>query len=397
MKKKLALSLVLMNLFLAFVGIGLVIPVMPTIMNELGITGSTVGLMVAAFAIAQLIFSPIAGKWTDTIGRKKMIVVGLIIFAISEFFFAIGTNVEMLFISRILGGISGAFIMPAVTAFIADITTVTERPRALGLMSAAISTGFIIGPGVGGFLAAFGTRVPFFVATMMALIAAVLSFITLREPERRQNAAPIAQKHDDKSIKRVFSKVYFIPFAVLFISTFGLAAFDSFFSLFTNHKFNFTPTDIAISITVGAIFGAIAQGILFAPLTRKLGEIRLVRWCLGISAVVVLLMTLAPTHFTVMLVTFFAFIGFDLIRPAITTYLSKIAGHEQGFVGGMNSMFTSLGNIIGPLLGGMLFDLNVNLPFQFAAVVLILALLITFKWIMPKFVQQTVGEVIEER
>ena len=144
MKKKLALSLVLMNLFLAFVGIGLVIPVMPTIMNELGISGSVVGSMVAAFAIAQLIFSPIAGKWTDTVGRKKMIVIGLLIFAISEFIFAIGTNVEMLFLSRILGGISCSFIMPVVTAFIAYITTIAERTRALGLMSGAISTGIII-------------------------------------------------------------------------------------------------------------------------------------------------------------------------------------------------------------------------------------------------------------
>ena len=118
--RKVTLGLLLMNLFIAFLGIGLVIPVLPTLMDELGITGKTVGYLTAAFAIAQLLVSPIAGKAADQFGRKIMIVIGLFIFGMSEFLFGIGKGIEMLFISRILGGISAAFIMPAVTAFIAD-------------------------------------------------------------------------------------------------------------------------------------------------------------------------------------------------------------------------------------------------------------------------------------
>ncbi|CAM5230654.1 MFS transporter OS=Lysinibacillus sphaericus OX=1421 GN=LS41612_09095 PE=3 SV=1 [Lysinibacillus sphaericus] len=138
------LTILLANLFIAFLGIGLVIPVLPTIMNELNITGSVVGYMVAAFAITQLIVSPIAGKLVHRIGRKIMIVVGLFIFGLSELLFGMGSSIEILFLSRMLGGVSAAFIMPAVTAFIADITTMAQRPKALGYMSAAISTGFII-------------------------------------------------------------------------------------------------------------------------------------------------------------------------------------------------------------------------------------------------------------
>lgn len=158
---KLPLAILLSNLFIVFVGIGLVIPVMPTIMNEMDLNGSIMGYMVATFAIAQLIVSPIAGKWTDRYGRKIMIIIGLIIFSLSELLFGLGTAMEVLFISRILGGISGAFIMPAVTAFIADITSEQQRSKALGYMSAAINSGFIIGPGIGGFLAGFDTRAPF--------------------------------------------------------------------------------------------------------------------------------------------------------------------------------------------------------------------------------------------
>ncbi|MDY0395782.1 MFS transporter [Virgibacillus halophilus] len=99
----------------------------------------------------QLLVSPIAGRWVDRFGRKRMIVIGLVIFAFSEILFGVGEDVIVLFISRMFGGVSAAFIMPAVTAYIADITSSDYRPKALGYMSAAISTGFIVGPGVGGF------------------------------------------------------------------------------------------------------------------------------------------------------------------------------------------------------------------------------------------------------
>lgn len=128
-KKNITLTILLTNLFIAFLGIGLVIPVTPTIMNELHLSGTAVGYMVACFAITQLIVSPIAGRWVDRFGRKIMIVIGLLFFSVSEFLFGIGKTVEMLFISRMLGGISAAFIMPGVTAFIADITTIKTRPK----------------------------------------------------------------------------------------------------------------------------------------------------------------------------------------------------------------------------------------------------------------------------
>lgn len=140
------------------------------------------------------------------------------------------------------------------------------------------------------------------------------------------------------------------------------------------------PKDIAIAITAGGVFGAIFQVGLFDRLTNWLGEIRLIRYCLIFSAILVFLVTIVNTYFTILLVTAIVFVGFDLIRPAVTTYLSKIAGDEQGFVGGMNSMFTSIGNVIGPIIGGMLFDINLNYPFYFSAVLLVVGIAISFAW-----------------
>jgi MFS transporter, DHA1 family, multidrug resistance protein len=373
------LGLLLINLFIAFLGIGLVIPVLPTLMNELGITGTTIGYLTAAFAIAQLVVSPFAGKAADKFGRKIMIVIGLFIFGISEILFGIGKEIEMLFISRILGGISAAFIMPAVTAFIADITNLDTRPKALGYMSASISTGFIIGPGIGGILAEFGTRIPFFFAGALGTIAAILSIILLSEPNRK--AEHNEQVSDGKfGYKRIFAPKYFLAFILIFIASFGLAAFESFFSLFVDHKFHFTPSDIAIVITGGAIFGAVSQVLLFDRLTRIWGEIKLIRYSLILSALLVFLMTVVHSYFSILLVTFLVFVGFDLFRPAVTSYLSNIAGNEQGFVGGMNSMFTSLANISGPILGGILFDIDINFPYYISTVILFLGIVITLFW-----------------
>ena len=154
-----AMLLVMLNIFLAFTGIGLVVPIMPTYMNELGITGSTVGLLVASFSFAQLLISPIAGRLSDRIGRKKVIVAGLIVFALSELLFGLANVPWLLFVSRMLGGTGAALIMPAVMAYVADTTSYEERAKGMGLINAAITTGFIIGPGIGGYLAEIGTRI----------------------------------------------------------------------------------------------------------------------------------------------------------------------------------------------------------------------------------------------
>lgn len=180
--KKFTLNILLGNLFMVSLGLGLVIPVLPTLMNELDISGSTVGYLVAIYSITQFITSPFSGKWVDQYGRKPTIILGLLIFAVSELLFGLGENVYVLFISRILGGFSNALIFPAVTAFIADVTSENERPKAMGYMSAAINTGFLIGPGIGGFLADINMRMPFFVAALFGALSVVFSFLLLKEP-----------------------------------------------------------------------------------------------------------------------------------------------------------------------------------------------------------------------
>lgn len=385
MKKKYQLYLLYSSIFLVFLGISLVIPVMPSIMNELNISGAGLGYLTAAFAFTQLIFSPFTGRAADKFGRKIIIVIGLFIFGFSELLFGFGKTIEVLFISRMLGGLAGAFIMPAVTAFIVDLTTDKNRARSLGYMTAAINFGFIIGPGIGGVLAEISTRLPFFVAAALGLIGGILSIFMLTEPKKVTEVAADKTEVTTSNFKRLFTPIFFIAFLVIFIASFGLASFESFFSLYFDRKLGFTPSDIAIAITGGAMIGAFAQIVLFEPLTRRIGELNIIRAAIIYTAVLVFVITFLDSYWSVMAVAFIIFIGFDLVRPAVTTFLSHIAGNNQGFAGGMNSFFTSLANVIGPVLAGILFDINMDFPYYFSVIILLIGFIITvFFWRDPR-------------
>lgn len=384
LKRNVPLFLLLFNLFIAFLGMSLVIPIMPTLMKELHFTGEVMGYLISLFAISQLLMSPIAGIWVDRFGRKKLIVAGMFILALSEFIFAIGSNVWILYLSRILGGISAALVMPAITAFVADITTLDERPKALGYVSAAINTGFIIGPGIGGYAAVFGIRVPFYIAAAIALLSAFFSLIMLKEPLTPEQLKANGEKKTKvnllKELKKSASSAFFIPFLVIFVLAFGLSAFDTVFGLFVDKKYGFTPKDIATILTVSALLGTIAQVFLFGKLVEKFGERTLIQMFLLISLVCMIFSIFVSGYWVILTVTFIMFLAFDLLRPSLTTLLSRMAGKEQGFVAGMNSTYTSFGNIVGPLAGGFLFDWHINYPYAFAAIMLFLGWILSVKW-----------------
>ncbi|MBV6716394.1 MFS transporter [Paenibacillus chitinolyticus] len=383
-EQKTVLLILLSNIFIVFLGIGLIIPVMPSFMNMMHLSGQTMGYLIAAFSIAQLLMSPLAGRWIDCYGRKNMILIGLFLFSVSEVIFGLGTHVSVLYLSRILGGISGAFIMPAVTAFVADVTSVEERPKAMGYISAAISIGFIIGPGIGGFIAELGVRAPFYFAAGFALITCISSLFILKEPLTKQQLLEITQLKKDTNfvmdLKRSLHPLYMIAFIIVFVLAFGLSAYETVFSLYSDHKFGFTPGNIATIITISSIFGVVVQVFMFGKMVDKLGEKKLIQICLISGVVLAVASTMVSSYLAILLITCFIFLAFDLLRPALTTYLSKTAEKEQGFIAGMNSTYTSLGNIFGPALGGILFDVNINYPYLFAAVIMFIGLVITMMW-----------------
>lgn len=397
LRNRAAILLLMLNIFLVFTGIGLVIPIMPTYMTELHISGKMVGLLVAAFSFTQLLFSPFAGRLSDSLGRKKTIVAGMILFALSEWLFGSVNSPVFLFAARMIGGLSAALMMPSVMAYAADVTTNEERAKGMGFINAAITTGFIIGPGIGGYLAEFGIRVPFYAAAIAAGASALITAFILPESltaEKREQIKASATKQDNlfKQLMLSYKEPYFISLVIVLVTSFGLANYETVFGLFVDHKFGFTPKDIAFIITFGSISGAVVQVTIFGWILNRFGERRVISVCLLIAGLFVLMTLFVHTYFLIVVVTFIVFLSIDILRPAIGTQLSKMAQDQQGYVAGLNSAYTSLGNIAGPIVAGALFDVDINYPYVMAAIVLVLCFFLSLR--AKKVLQHHAGDKI---
>lgn len=364
------------NIFLIFLGIGLVIPVLPVYLKDLGLKGSDLGILVASFALAQMIISPFGGGLADKLGKKLIICIGLVLFSISEFMFAVGHSFTILVISRVLGGFSAGMVMPGVTGLIADISPSQDKAKNFGYMSAIINSGFILGPGFGGFLAEVSHRLPFYFAGGLGIIAFIMSLIVIHNPKKMTTAG--FPQYDPELLTKINWKVFLTPVILTLVLAFGLSAFETLFSLYTFDKAGYTPKDISIAITGGGIFGALFQVFFFDKFMKFTTELNFIAWSLLYSAIVLVMLIIAQGYWTIMLISFIVFIGFDMIRPAITNYFSNIAGNRQGFAGGLNSTFTSMGNFIGPLVAGTLFDVNIEFPLYMAIAVSLSGIVIIF-------------------
>lgn len=379
------LLILMINTFIALVGVGLAIPVLPKFIVEIGASGKDMGYLVAATGLTQFLFSPLGGKLSDQYGRKIITIIGLTIIAISQFMFSVGTDLWILYLSRFIGGIGVGLLIPATMAYVADVTTIENRGKGMGLLGASISLGFVIGPGIGGFLAEFGIRVPFYASALAAAVAMFVSLLLLPESLSK------AQQHEFRNssleqngmvhdIKRSFKVSYFVLLLLVFTMTFGLANFETIFGLYVSEKYEYTPKDISIIMTIAALIGVIIQALLVDKLLQRFDEIRVINVCFFLSALTMVVMLLSG-NFLFMLMMNILFILFtSILRPAINTLLSKMAGSEQGFAAGMNNAYSSLGNIIGPSLAGILFDVSFNVPFIFGAVILLGSIVMCVAW-----------------
>lgn len=348
--KNAALIMLMLNMFIAMLGIGLIIPVLPDFLKAFDAGGKAAGYLIAAMGLTQFIFSPIAGEWSDKYGRKLMIVSGLALFSFSNLLFAVAHEMWLLYVSRLIGGVGAAAMIPAMLAYVADITSEEDRGKGLGMLGASMSLGFVIGPGIGGFLAELGIRAPFYVSAAVGGLAMLLSLTLLRETrsiEERESARRSTQRKE--SIWRQFAKSFKAPYLILlvliFTLTFGLANFEAVFPLFVDQKYGYTSRDIAVLITVGALIGAVIQAVLIGKLINRFGEKVLINLTFLLSAVSMVLMLLSGNFWYILVLTTMFFSFTSILRPAINTLLSKMAGDEQGFVAGMNNAYMSIGNI----------------------------------------------------
>ncbi|CAM4106412.1 MFS transporter [Lederbergia lenta] len=373
--------ILMINMFIAIGSFGIIIPILPAYLKSIGEGGTAAGLMIAIFAGAQLVVSPIAGKWTDQYGRRKMIISGLSGLALSMFVFYFSDSIIVLYISRVIGGIGAALLVPAIFAYVADITTMDQRAKGNSYISAAMSLGIVIGPGVGGFLADFGLKVPLLVSAIVGVVAVIFSTFVLKESMGTDSYVP--EDDSEPMIKKLgqsFTKPYFIPLVIILVMSFGLMAYESVLGLFVDNQFGATPKDIAIMVTATGIVSVIVQLFAVDRLVGRFGEAAVLTIFLGVAAGGFLLSLVAPTYEMFFVVTTIIFLSTSILRPVLTTLISKLAGNEQGFAMGMNNAYMSIGNILGPLLAGLLYDIHITYPFILGLIVLVITMGVSIAW-----------------
>ncbi|WP_214760661.1 MFS transporter [Exiguobacterium sp. s146] len=379
-KQKKQLAILMLNMFIAVAGFGIIIPIIPDYLKMIGEGGTAAGLMISVFAGAQLLMSPIAGKWADVYGRRLMIILGLIGFTVSMGVFYLSDNLTVLLISRAIGGVGAALLIPAIFAYVADITTLKQRAKGNSYISAAMSLGIVIGPGIGGFFAEFGLKAPLLLSAIVSFVAVISSIILLKEPDRE----PYVQTNESESLPRQLvsstRKPYFFVLVINLVMAFGLMAYESVLGLFVSETFSATPQQIAVMITGTGIVSVIVQLFAVDRLVSLFGEIKVVLIFIMLAALGFLFSLFAGSYAIFFAVTLIIFLSTSILRPVLNTLVSKMADKEQGFAMGMNNAYMSIGNIVGPTLAGIAFDIDMRYPFVMGLILLLVTFAGTLNW-----------------
>jgi MFS transporter, DHA1 family, multidrug resistance protein len=381
-KKKIIILMI--NMFIAIGSFGIIIPILPAYLESIGQGGTAAGLFIAIFAGAQFLFSPIAGKWTDQYGRRKMIIYGLAGLTLSMFIFYAVNSIWLLYASRAVGGIGCAMLVPAIFAYVADITTMDQRAKGNSYVSAAMSLGIVVGPGIGGFLAEFGLKFPFLISAIVSLVSVIFSIVLLKESDATLNQGSQTQLQDEETmvqkIARSVKMPYFIPLIITLVMSFGLIAYEAVIGLYLDNQFGSTAKDIAIMVTGTGIVSVIVQLFVVDRIVNRYGEKTVLNFFIAVAAVGFFLSMFATSYAVFFGISLIIFLSSSILRPVLNTLISKLAGNEQGFAMGMNNAYMSIGNVAGPTFAGLLYDVNLIYPFVLGLVLLMVTLLITITW-----------------
>jgi MFS transporter, DHA1 family, multidrug resistance protein len=370
------------TLVVVMLGYGIVMPILPFYIQRLGASGRDLGLLTAISALMQLFFAPLWGSLSDRVGRKPVLLVGVFGYALTLLLFGLSTRLWMLFAARALNGMLSSATMPTALAYITDNTTAKERGGGMGQLGAAMGIGVVLGPGLGGVLSTYSLATPFFVAAGLCLVSLVLVWLFLPESlpatARREPAQPKATAFGQ--IWRSLVGPLGIMLVMAFVVSFGLSSFQGILGLYALRKFGYGPEQVGVIwMVVGGVL-IVGQGALTGWLTKRWGEVTVIRVSLLTSALSYALILLAATYLTVLVTTGLFILFIALLGPALNALIASQTTMKQGFTLGLSNSFTSLGRILGPVWGGSIFDLNLNYPFLSGAAILLFAFVISLLW-----------------
>lgn len=343
------LLVIFLTIFVNLVGFGIIIPLLPFYAETFGASPLVVGLLFAVFSLCQLVAAPILGDLSDRYGRRPILILSLIGTVVSFVMLALAQSLTMLFIARIVDGLSGGNISTA-RAYVADVTEPKDRSRAFGLIGAAFGLGFILGPGISALLAPISYTAPIWAAAGITLVATAMAFFWLPETVHRTHAGTGMPFRNVLVMmgRPVLRRVLLMDFAYWF----AFAIFQTTFALFAAARFGFDAARTAFFFAAFAVLGAVVQGVFIRTIVQRLGDKRTFMLGLVFAATGLVAATLTHTvsFFAISLVPLALGIGFG--HPTMSSMISRAArAEEQGRVQGAASAVESLGRTIGPVWG----------------------------------------------
>ncbi|MQA31901.1 MAG: MFS transporter [Luteitalea sp.] len=343
------LLIIFLTIFVNLVGFGIIIPLLPFYAETFGASPLAIGLLFAVFSVAQLVASPALGNLSDRYGRRPVLIFSLIGTVVSFVMMATAQSLVMLFVARIVDGLSGGNISTA-RAYVADVTEPKDRARAFGIIGVAFGLGFILGPAMGGLLSRISYTAPIWAAAAITLLAAIMAWAWLPETVHRTTASSgmpfrnLGTLLQRPGLRRVL--------VIDFFYWFSFAVFQTTFALFAARRFGFDAPQTGYLFAGFGVLGAVVQGVFIRPIVHRLGDKSTFMAGLIFTALGLVSATLShsATLFVVALVPLALGIGFG--HPTMSSLVSRAGrADEQGRVQGAAGAMESLGRALGPVWG----------------------------------------------
>jgi DHA1 family tetracycline resistance protein-like MFS transporter len=376
MKNKSLLTIFLI-VFIDLLGFGIILPLLPYIAEKYSAGPFQIGMLTATYSFFQLIAAPILGRLSDLYGRKKLLVISQLGSAVGYLILGLSGSLPLLFLSRMIDGITGGNISIA-QAYIADVTDKKNRAKGMGMIGAAFGLGFIFGPAIGGFLSKFSFSTPAYFATAISLLSVLATIFFLKETvdEKKAMISPKTKLNLDE-FKKILSTY---PIGILIMTFFAVNLASSIqqgnFALWTQKTFNYGPAENGWLFAYIGILAVLVQLKVLPFLTKRFSEKNILYISLLFLFTGLILIPLIPHPNFLYISLFFLPFGFGLSNPTIQALASEnVPPEEYGGTLGFLQSAGSLGRIIGPIIGGIIFEsFGKDNTFYFAGFITLLIL-----------------------
>lgn len=386
MFKSRAIVFILITLMIDAIGIGIVFPIMPDLMDRVGAgdTGQGAfwgGLLMAAYAGALFLCGPVVGSVSDAVGRRPILIAALVMLAVDYVIMALAGSFWLLLIGRTLAGLAGATYITA-TAYIADISDPKEKAANFGLIGAAFGIGFVLGPAIGGLAAEISIAAPFWIAAALSAGNALFGYFVLPESLTPDKRRPFG-KRDLNPFKSIFDAFRLpglaVPLLCIFIFEFANMVYPTLWAFWTREVFDWPSLYIGLSLAAYGVLLAVVQGGLMPVFIKWIGDFRTLM--LGMISALIGMIGFGFTGSLVPLIVFLLLAALSDLVPALLTAMASNQTDEdrQGVVQGVIASLSSVAAIVSPLVMTMLFQASVDdeglylpgAPFLLAAILVV--------------------------